>query len=140
MKTTLLASTLALLATTAFVTPVEAGKRGDKVAVALGGFIGGVIVGSHINNSPTTVHHTTVVSDAWCPPPRHGTTVVIHRPALRPSGYWTHVTERVWIPAERIVSHDCHGRRVVTHIPGRYEAHTRRVWVDTTPRHPHGRW
>lgn len=139
MKTTHIASALALLAATAFVTPAEAGRRGDKVAAALGGFIGGVIVGSHINSGPTHGHQGPGYADAWCPPPRHGTTVVVHHPAPRPSGYWTHVTERVWIPAERVVHYEPCGRRIVSHIPGRFEYQTRRVWVDTS-RRSHGRW
>ena len=51
-----------------------------------------------------------------CPPPA-------------PSGYWTEVPVKVWVPAEWIVSRGHHGRDVRTLRPGYFTYRTDRVWV-----------
>jgi hypothetical protein len=45
MKNHILTVAASLAALAALTSPVRAGDRGDKVAAAIGGFIGGVIVG-----------------------------------------------------------------------------------------------
>ena len=44
MKTKILTVTATLATLAALASPVRAGDRGDKIAAAIGGFIGGVIV------------------------------------------------------------------------------------------------
>jgi len=98
--------------------PAQAGHRGgDEAAAALGGFIGGLIVGSVINDAP-----------------RYDRTVVVsHRDAYRPDacgGYWKPVTVRAWVPGYWTTRYDC-DRRVRVFVPGYWEHRTERVWVAT---------
>lgn len=133
MKNKILITVVTALALTALTAPAHAGHREDKVAAAVGGLIGGIIIGSHLDRGHDRGRHEVPVVS--CPPPdRHhgGTTVIInHGPRHQPSGYWQEVTERVWVPRQRIVSVDSCGRRVVTYTGGCYEYRTSRVWVET---------
>jgi hypothetical protein len=123
MNKPLLALTASLLSLGALTAPAHAGDRGDKVAAAIGGFIGGVIVGSHLDRNA-------------CPPPGY----VDHRPP-HSGGYWDTVTTRVWVPARWVMTYDSCGRRIRAHVPGYYELRHERVWVEA-PRHRRyaGRW
>ncbi len=143
MKTKILTVLVSALCLTALTVPAQASNRSDKVALAVGGFIGGVILGSHLDNNRSYDrgrHEPAIIS---CPPPaRHGggTTVIINQgPRPQPQGYWKDVTERVWVPSQRVVSIDSCGRRVVTYTGGCYEYRTSRVWVETNDRYA-GRW
>lgn len=60
-------------------------------------------------------HSEPVYRDA-CPPPA-------------PRGYWTDVSVRVWVPAERVVTCDHHGRTIYAVRPGYFTYRTDRVWV-----------
>lgn len=147
MKTKLILPLVALATLASFTVPAHASSRSDKAALAIGGFIGGVIVGSHLDKNSSR-HHGHVTHVQSCPPPvsyghGHGrghTRVIIQHGPSRPSGYWTNVTERVWIPRERIVSYDDCGRRTIRLVGGYYETYTRRVWIaQGHPRYA-GRW
>jgi len=143
MKTKLILPLVALATLASFSVPAHASSRSDKAALAIGGFIGGVIVGSHLDkNSSHYPGHVTHVQS--CPPSvsyDHGhTRVIIQHGPSRPSGYWTNVTERVWIPRERVVSYDECGRRTIRLVGGYYETQTRRVWIDQGHPRYAGRW
>lgn len=124
MKKHLLTLTASLATLGSLASPAKAGDRGDKVAAAVGGFIGGVLVGSAFerDRGPRVVH---APPPPVCPPP-----VVVCPPPPPPSGYWRDVSDRVWVPARWVVTYDC-GRPVRNYVPGYYDVRTRRVWVDT---------
>ena len=128
MKNHILTVAASLAALAALTSPVRAGDRGDKVAAAIGGFIGGVIVGSHLDRD-----HRRPGPEV-CPPP----VVVVRDDDCPPAGYWDHVRTRVWVPARWVMSYDSCGRRVRTQVGGYYEYRTERVWVDAG--RGHGRY
>lgn len=116
MKTKFTALALALATLAALATPKTA--RANDAGAILGGFIGGVIVGSVIAD-----HH-------------HGPDAVVVEAGYRgpdrcdePRGYWRDVTTRVWIPAAWIVERDHWGRPYRRYIEGHFEFRTDRVWV-----------
>jgi hypothetical protein len=133
MKTTSLLALVAL--STAALLPATAQARsGDKALAAVGGFIGGVIVGAHLDRGDRYHHQPVVVEH--CPPP--ASVVVIDRhPRHHRHGYWQESTVRVWVPARQYVTVDRWGRRVHQYEPGHYEYRTERVWVEHRGR---GRW
>src|SRR5262245_13458438 len=109
MKTKILALTASLASIGAIASPAKAGDRGDKVAAAIGGFIGGVIVGSSID------HNRNYPAVAYAPLPPVCPAPVVYAPppvVVAPVGYWTDVPERVWVPERYVVSYDSWGRRV----------------------------
>lgn len=119
MKTKLTA--LVLTAATALALTPKSAFAGDKEWAAVGGFLGGLIVGSAINDS----RH-----DSY---PDGSTTVIIndHRDHCddRPEGYWENVTVRVWVPGCWIEERGRHGRCHRRYVEGHYEFRTDRVWV-----------
>jgi hypothetical protein len=59
-------------------------------------------------------------------------------PSPAPRGFWKEVSVKVWVPAERVRSHDRHGHLVYSTRPGYFTYRTERVWVaDAGPGH-HG--
>lgn len=115
---------LVLLAAAAItVTPKSAfaGDRGGDAAVAaIGGFIGGLVIGTALDNDHERYD-------------RHvDTTVVIgtgHRDRHhRDGGYWKTVTVKHWVPGYWTTSYDC-GRRVRVFVDGYWDYQTERVWV-----------
>ncbi len=127
MKTIAFVSLLSA-ATLAF-TPAPA-KAGSDGFAALGGFIGGLVVGH-------------AISDHRPGPPSTGV-IVAHRYGDRYDsrydgghherhGYWDSVRVKVWVPGYWTTCHE-RGRRISYHTPGRYERRTERVWVSTPPR------
>ncbi|MBI5381527.1 MAG: hypothetical protein HZA31_06465 [Opitutae bacterium] len=110
LTTLLVASTLALAPK-----PAIAGNDG---LAALGGFVGGVIVGSTLNHHPAPV----------CQP---GPRVIIAPPApVHCNGYWKDVTVRTWVPGYWTMRIH-HGRQIRFYVDGHYELRTDRIWVDT---------
>src|SRR3954470_5223084 len=93
MKTKLTA--LALITVSALSLAPKPAVASDKGLAIVGGFLGGLIVASAINDS----HYDN------CPPPRT-TVVVADRCDDRPSGYWKEVSVRVWVPGCWIVERD----------------------------------
>ncbi len=127
-KSTLLLALTAVTAMTFAPQTALAGHREDKVAIAIGGIIGGVLIGKHLerNREPRVVQHCE-------PAPR---VVVVQRapacPPPPPSGYWQETRTQVWVPSQWIESCDNYGRRTRTWQQGHYEWQTTRVWVDTS--------
>jgi len=118
MKTKLTA--LALSAITALSFSPKPAKADDKGLAILGGFIGGIIVASAINDSN---HHDGYYSD------RATTVVVNDRCDDGPSGYWNTVAVRVWVPGCWVESRDHHGYRARRYVNAHYETRHDRVWV-----------
>jgi hypothetical protein len=120
---------LALSAAALSLAPKPA-LAGDREWAAVGGFVGGLIIGSALNehrHDAYPARHTTVVV-ARPAPPAVCYAPVIDRCDDRPAGYWLRVEERVWVPGYWAVSYDC-GRRVRYFVPGHYECRVNRVWV-----------
>jgi hypothetical protein len=130
MKPTLLLA-LTTLTTAAVLPNTAAADRGDKVLAAVGGFIGGVIVGTHLDRDSHHHYHDAPVMVESCPPPR------FDRHPPRRHGYWEETTVRVWVPGRTVWTVDHCGRSVRRYEPGHYEYRRERVWVETRGR---GRW
>lgn len=125
MKTKITA--LALIAVTALSLAPKPAKAGDKELAIVGGLIGGLIIGSAINesrHSPDYPHrHTTVIVNGR----RDRDDCYDHGD----SGYWKEVSVRVWVPGCWVVerSRYGHGRTERRYISGHYTFRTDRVWV-----------
>jgi len=132
MKTQLTA--LALTAATALSFTPQSAQAGDKEWAAVGGFLGGLIVGSVINDHDHDRgyrrHDTTVIIDRN----RHGGCNDRCDDRCDHRGYWKTVEVRAWVPGCWETRYDC-GRRVRIYIPGHYEYRNDRVWVAYGDRH-----
>jgi hypothetical protein len=132
MKTKL--TTLALITVTALSLAPKPAAASDKGLAILGGFIGGMIVASAIDDN---------CHDAY---DRPGTTILVdrrndfaapcddyrgRRVDCDDSGYWKVVTVRVWVPGYWIVERRHHGYGYRRYIEGHTEFRTERVWVST---------
>jgi hypothetical protein len=130
MKKLLFASIIAALGAATFAS--QTARAGDEeVLAAIGGFIGGVIVGSQAN------HHACpppVVADC-APRPEVGVAVTFGSYRQAPRGYWEWVTVRTWVPGRWVVAYDGCGRRVHSFERGRYEHRRERVWVEAGDGH-----
>lgn len=116
MKKTIALSLIALTALALAPNPALASRDGDKAAAAIGGFIGGIIVGSAINDHDRYPDHG-------------GTRVIVDRGYDRfDRGYWKEVRIRSWVPGYWTTDYR-HGRRVRIYVEGHYEFRTDRVWV-----------
>ena len=137
MKTKITA--LALIAVTALTLAPKPAKAGDKEWAVVGGLIGGLIIGSAINDSR---HHDY---------PARNTTVIVNGRRdddcddRNNAGYWKVVSVRVWVPGCWVLerSRYGHGRTERRYIGGHYEYRTDRVWVaydryDRHDRRDHG--
>lgn len=118
MKTKITA--LALIAATALTLAPKPAQAGDKELALLGGLIGGVIIGSVINDAR---HHDR----------GHRDTVIVERFGNEhcdsPDGRWEDVSVRVWVPSVWVEERGRHGRRHRHYVPGHYEYRSDRVWV-----------
>ncbi len=109
---------LALATVTALSFAPKPAQASDKGLAVLGGFIGGVIVASAINNSN---HH-----DGYS----NRTTVMVNdRCDDGPSGYWNTVAVRVWVPGCWVEVRDYNGCRTRRYVSAHYETRHDRVWV-----------
>lgn len=110
MKTKITALALALATLAAVATPKTA--KANDAGKILGGFIGGVIVASALNDH----HHETVIvrDNDRCDEPR---------------GYWRDVSVRVWVPGCWVFERDHCGRSYRRYVEGHYEFRSDRVWV-----------
>jgi hypothetical protein len=124
---------LATLSTAALLPGTVQARSGDKALAAVGGFIGGVIVGAHLDRGDRYDRRAPVVVEA-CPPPA---VVYYNTPHSPRRGYWQDSTVRVWVPARTVVTVDRWGRRIHHYEPGHYAYRTDRVWVESRGR---GRW
>ena len=145
MKTKFIA--LALATVTALSLTPKPAAANDKGLAIVGGFLGGLIVASAINDS----RHDNAYDN-------YNTNVVVtdrddrydyrredrcedRREDRRDSGFWKEVSVQIWIPGVWIVERRHHGcyRRYVS---GHYECRNNRVWVasernDRHDRHHH---
>jgi hypothetical protein len=122
MKTKITALVLATTAALSF-TPKPAAAS-DKGLAIVGGFIGGLIVASAINDS----YHdyparTAVIVNDGCEP-------------YASNGYWRDVTVQVWVPACWVVERGYRGSDHRRYVAGHYEGRNNRVWVSNV-RHDH---
>lgn len=139
MKTKITALFLAAAAVLAFV-PKQA-HAGDKEIALIGGFIGGLVVGSalHDQGSAYVGYETTTVG--YDRNPGYGYDRGDDRRYdrgygrrhdrdydRRPAGHWEVRSVRVWVPAHWETRYD-YGRRVQFFVPGYYEVRRERVWV-----------
>lgn len=102
------------------LTPQTA-RADDKTLAAIGGFIGGVIIGSTINHSHP--------APEYCEPSYAGGARVIIRHGPPHRGYWKEITVRTWAPGCWVVHYDDCGRRIRHYERGHYAYRTKRVWV-----------
>lgn len=134
MKTKITA--LALVAVAALALAPKPAQAGDKEVALIGGFIGGLIVGTAINHD----------NRGYAPPVE---TVVVHNRGYDygrdrhyapppPRGYWKEVTVRRWVPDTWEYRYD-YGRRVRIFVPGHYILDRQRVWVAYDRHHDHHR-
>ncbi len=130
---------LVLVAATALSLAPKPAKAGDKELALVGGLIGGLIIGSAINDSRHSADY-----------PRTTTVVVNGRNGryddcdYRDSGYWKTVNVKVWVPGSWVIERSRYGREVRSYIAGHYTFRTDRVWVsydrgDRNDRRDYGR-
>jgi hypothetical protein len=132
MKTSIiLAAALSGLAT---VPQTASAGHNDKTWIAIGSFLGGVLVGSNIER------HSSPPPVVYSPPPPCApapSVVIVERPRYysppAPSGYWKTVQTRVYVPERLTITTDRYGRQTRVCQPAYYTYETQRVWVDTTP-------
>ncbi len=110
------------------------GRGGDEALAAIGGFLGGLIVGTAINDRPAYSHYdrTVLVSSRYDRYDR--------RDDCRDDrGYWKHVTVKTWVPGYWTTSYR-HGRCVRYHVNGHWSYRTKRVWVSYDRHDRHDRY
>lgn len=123
-------ATVSLLAVTALAFAPKPAKAGDEGIAAIGGFIGGLVLGAALDND----HDRYADYDRYGRHDRydrHGSATVIigNRHPHRDGGYWKHVTVKSWVPGYWTTSRDRHGHRCRFYVEGRWEYRTDRVWV-----------
>ncbi|MBI2812718.1 MAG: hypothetical protein HYX71_00340 [Opitutae bacterium] len=121
MKTKITA--LALTAALALSLAPKPAQAHDKGLAIVGGFLGGLIVASAINDS----RHDTYDS-------RYTTVIVRDR---HDEGYWREIRVRTWVPGCWVVERGHHGRSYRRYVEGYYTYRTDRVWV-ASDRHGRG--
>lgn len=128
MKKLVVASIIAALSGAPAIAPKA--EASDEVLAAIGGFIGGVVVGTAI--SPDSHHkHYRGSRCAQCAPRHRGH--VNFDDGYHPTrgGHWKWVEVRVWVPGRWNHHFDRCGRGVRTWVPGGYEIRRERRWVAT---------
>lgn len=117
MKTKITA--LALITVTALSLAPKPAAAHDKGLAIVGGFLGGLIVASAINDSRHDDYqnqNTTVIVDDRCDD-------------RNDRGYWREVSVQIWVPGCWIVERSHHGRCYRRYAEGHYECRNDRVWV-----------
>lgn len=118
----LIFASIAAVATALMGSPIRAEASHNRhdndheVIAAIGGFIGGVIVGSTINSNNL-------------PPPRVGVAVSYGHDHGRRHGHWEWTTVRVWVPGRWAYVDRDHGRSRRVWMDGYYDHRRERVWV-----------
>ena len=130
---------LSLLSAAALVITPAPAKADSEGVAAIGGFIGGLIVGKIIDGPDHHRHHGSSVSvevshrsydrydrdhDRYRDRGHH-----YGHDRHRGHGYWDTVRVKVWVPGYWGTRYE-HGCRVRYHVPGRYEWRTERVWIE----------
>jgi hypothetical protein len=120
MKTKITA--LVLITATALSLAPKPAAASDKGLAIVGGFIGGLIVASAINDSRHDNYYaasnTAVIADDRCD-------------VRAPNGFWKEVSIRVWVPGCWVVERSYHGRGYRRYVEGHYDCRNDRVWVST---------
>ena len=116
MKTKLTA--LALITVTALSLTPKPAAASDKGLAIVGGFLGGLIVASAINDSHYDAYNH-----------RNTTVIVAGRNDRYDEGYWREVRVEVWVPGCWIVERNRHGHSYRRYIGGHSEYRNNRVWV-----------
>lgn len=98
---------------------------GDKERALIGGLIGGIIIGSALDNDRHHSHTRVVVRDSHR-----------HHDRCGCSGHYEWVSTRIWIPVNYVTTYDSCGRRIRVREGGHYTYRKERVWVAD---HGHGR-
>ncbi|MCC6415776.1 MAG: hypothetical protein IT582_07700 [Opitutaceae bacterium] len=111
-------ATVSLLAASALLFVPKPAAAGDKEIAAIGGFIGGLILGSQIDHDH---HRGHVVVAPSCPPSPQ---IVIQA-----GGFWDYRPVRVWVAPRWTVVYDHCNRPVRRYIAGHYDTRHERVWV-----------
>jgi hypothetical protein len=124
----LVLTTLVAALSGVFAAPTTARAGDGEVVAAIGGFIGGVIVGSTIDRDHDHRHDRGGAVHVEVRTGRHG-----HGHGHR-HGYWDTTRVRVWVPGRWVVTYDRCGERVRYFERGRYEWRRERVWVPTHDR------
>ncbi len=115
MKTKLTA--LALITVGALSLAPKPAAAHDKGLAIVGGFLGGLIVGSAINDNRVYAPAAPMM-------------VVDDRGDYYPNdGYWKEVAVKIWMPGCWIVERNHHGRDHQRYVGGHYEYRTNRAWV-----------
>jgi len=121
MKTKITA--LALAAAAALSLAPKPAMAGDKEVAIIGGFLGGLLIASAINDS----QH----QEAY---PCYHTDVIVNdrddrRDESRDCGYWSEVALNVWVPGVWIEERSRHGQCHQRYVAGHYERRNNRTWV-----------
>ena len=121
---------LALIAATALSLAPKPAAASDKGLAIVGGFLGGLIVASAINDSRHDDYYAS----------RNTTVVVDDRDdRCEPRGYWKDVSVRVWVPGCWVIERSSYGRSCRRYVEGRYECRNDRVWVSNDRHDRHDR-
>ena len=111
---------LALIAALAVSLMPKPAQASDKGLAIIGGFLGGLIVASAINDS----RHDCSYAD------RGPATVIVNdRDDRCDEGYWKDVTVRTWVPGYWLVERGYHGCNYRRYVEGYFIYRTDRVWV-----------
>ena len=124
-------ATLALITVTAQSLAPQPALAGDRGLAALGGFVGGVLVGSAISSNHYDNYATApavVVNDRGYFADRCDDFGNRFDDRVN-SGYWKVVSVRIWVPGYWVVERDRSGRSFRHYSAGHNEYRTDRRWV-----------
>lgn len=139
-----IASVLAVLTGLAGA-PQTAQARDDKVLAAIGGFIGGVLIASAVQDHHSPQHaycEFDSCTDRYVAGHRHGHDRYGHdRHAVNRHGRdrYDWVTVRVWVPGRTVIRYDSCGNRIRHYERGHYVYRKEYVVVDSHRGRGHGR-
>ena len=125
MKTKITA--LALITVTALSLAPKTAVASDRGLAIVGGFLGGLIVASAINDSRHESYSdrpTAIIVDEQCD--HRNNEGYYYR---NDEGYWREVAVQVWVPGCWIVERDYYGRACRRYSEAHYERRNNRVWV-----------
>ena len=109
---------LALITASALSLAPKPAAANDKGLAIVGGFLGGLIVASAINESQ---HHDEV----------RYVERVDGRNDRSDEGCWKEVSVQVWVPGIWIEERGYYGRNYRRYVAGHYECRNNRVWVSS---------